>query len=149
MDSRWVVAGPVMKAQTYSEATRRARGEVGYPEPGVRSLGNLVGAPIRERMIDYAPVEDAGRRDDCAMLFIIAANEELFDNRDHGIKAYQRARGPKKLVTIPGIRHYGIYNEAREQAQELAIDWFDEHLKAKKPSSAGKPEDAQPADKPK
>jgi outer membrane protein assembly factor BamB/dienelactone hydrolase len=149
MDSRWVVAGPVMQAQTYREATRRARGEAGYPEPGTRVVGNLVGAPIRERMIDYAPVEDAGRRDDCAMLFIIAGDEELFDNRDHGIKAHQLARGPKKLVTIPGIRHYGIYNEAREQARKLAIGWFDEHLKGEKPSSPGKSEDAKPDDKPK
>ena len=134
LDSRWVVAGPVARAQTYREATRRARGEIGYPEPGARVVGNLVGAPIRERMIDYAPVEDVARRDDCAMLFILAGAEELFDNRDHGLKAYHRARGPKKLVTIPGIRHYGIYNEARPQAQKLAIDWFNEHLKREKPS---------------
>jgi dienelactone hydrolase len=129
LDSRWVVAGPVAQASTYREATRRARGEIGYPNPGARVIGNLVGAPIQERMIDYAPVEDVARRDDCAMLFILAGNEELFDNRDHGIKAFERARGPKKLVTIPGIRHYGIYTEARPQALKLAIDWFNEHLK--------------------
>lgn len=137
MDSRWVVAGAVARAQTQAEATRRARGELGYPEPGVRAVGNLVGAPIRERMIDYAPVEDAARPTDCAMLFIIAGNEELFDNRDHGIKAHQRARGPKKLVTIPNITHYGIYREARAQAQTLAIEWFDEHLKSLKDGTGG------------
>jgi hypothetical protein len=27
------------------------------------------------------------------------------------------------------IKHYGIYLEARKQAQQLAIDWFNEHLK--------------------
>jgi dienelactone hydrolase len=139
MDSRWVVAGPLMQAQTYREATRRARGEVGYPEPGAKVVGNLVGAPIRERMIDYAPVEDAARRDDCAMLFILAGDEELFDNRDHGVKAHRLARGPKKLVTIPGIRHYGIYNEARDQATKLAIAWFDEHLKGEKPPATEAP----------
>jgi len=63
------------------------------------------------------------------MLFIIAGKEELFDNRDHGIKAHERAKGPKKLITIPDIKHYGIYNEARGQAQKEAIGWFDEHLK--------------------
>ena len=55
-------------------------------------------------------------------------NEELFDNRDHAIKAHAAAIGAKRLVTIPGIKHYGIYREAREQAQELAIDWSNEHL---------------------
>jgi hypothetical protein len=32
-------------------------------------------------------------------------------------------------VTIPGIKHYGIYNEARARAQKEAITWFDAHLK--------------------
>lgn len=41
-----------------------------------------------------------------AMLFIIAGKEELFDNRDHGIKAHERAKGPKKLITIPNITPY-------------------------------------------
>ncbi len=55
--------------------------------------------------------------------------EELFDNKDHAIKAYELARGPKKLVPIPGIIHYGICQEAREQATRLAIEGFDQHLK--------------------
>jgi hypothetical protein len=53
----------------------------------------------------------------------------LFDNKEHAILAYERATGMKKLVTIQGIKHYGIYNEARDQAQKEAIVWFDEHLK--------------------
>ena len=63
------------------------------------------------------------------MLIVLAENEELFDNKDHGAKAYERATGPKKLVTIPGITHYGVYLQARKQAQQLAIDWYNEHLK--------------------
>ncbi len=63
------------------------------------------------------------------MLFILAEKEEYFDNKDHGIKAFERAKGPKKLVTIPGITHYGIYGPARPRAQQLAVTWFDEQLK--------------------
>jgi hypothetical protein len=62
-------------------------------------------------------------------LFIIAENEELFDNKDHAIAAHERAPGVKKLVTVKGIKHYGIYIEKRKEAQTLAIDWFKEHLK--------------------
>lgn len=131
MDSRFVLAGPARK-QTFDEATRRTRGEIGYPAPGAIAIGKLRGAPIRERLMNYAPVDDADKAPECAMLFIIAAKEELFDNRDHGIKAHERARGPKKLVTIPNITHYGIYREARAEAQKLAIEWFDAHLKAAK-----------------
>lgn len=131
LDSRWVMLGPG-RGQTYTEATKRARGEIGYPEPGVRVIQGLKGGPIRERMMNYAPVEDVEKAGDCAMLFILAEKEEYFDNKDHGIKAHDRAKGPKKLVTIPGIKHYGIYNEGRAQAQKLAIEWFDEHLKGDK-----------------
>ena len=41
----------------------------------------------------------------------------------------QRGFSPEKLVTIPNITHYGVYNEARPQCQKLAIEWFDTHLK--------------------
>ena len=51
-------------------------------------------------------------------MFILAEKEELFDNKDHGVKAHERARGPKKLVVIPKITHYGVYREARAQARE-------------------------------
>jgi hypothetical protein len=131
MDSRFVLAGKGRK-QTLDDATRRTRRELGYPEPGEVAVGNLRGAPIRERLMNYAPVEDADKAPNCAMLFIVAEKEELLNNRDHGIKAYERAKGPKKLVTIPNITHYGIYKEGREQAQKLAIEWFDLHLKGEK-----------------
>ena len=51
------------------------------------------------------------------------------DNKDNAIRAYERATGVKKLVTLEGITHYGVYREKRHEAQQLAIAWFDEHLK--------------------
>jgi hypothetical protein len=36
-------------------------------------------------------------------------------------------------VTISGIKHYGIYNEALDRAQKDAIAWFDEHHKKAAP----------------
>lgn len=143
MDSRFVLFGPG-RAQTLEEATKRTRGEIGYPEPGKVAVGNLRGAPIRERLMNYAPAEEADKAPHCAMLFILAGKEELFNNRDHGIKAYKRARGPKKLVTIPNITHYGIYREGREQAVKLAIAWFDEHLKGDRPSEPAKKQGPSP-----
>jgi uncharacterized protein len=129
LDSRWVLQGALDRKQTLTEATKRARGELDYPKPGTKAIPGLRGVPIRSRMVDYVPVEDVEKAKGCAMLFILAEKEELFDNKDHGVKAHQRARGPKKLVTIPKITHYGIYKEARAQAQKLAVEWFDAHLK--------------------
>ena len=129
LDSRLRLAGDEGLKQTYTEATQRARGQIAYPAPRARVVGNLQGGPVREKLLLYAPVEDAGKAPGCAMLFLIAEKEELFDNRDHAIKAHERAKGPKKLVTIPNITHYGIYGEARAEAQKLALEWYDQYLK--------------------
>ena len=128
MDGRWVLQTPQLRNYTFSQATARARGQIGYPKPGEK-FGTLTGAPVIEKFVGYAPIEDIGRCTDCAKLFIIAENEELFDNKENAIRAHERATGIKKLVTIPGIKHYGIYREARERAQKEALAWFDEHLK--------------------
>jgi dienelactone hydrolase len=128
LDGRWVITNPQLRESTFRQATARTHGEIGYPKP-LEKYGSLNGAPIVEKFMTYAPVEDIGRCEKCAKLFIIAENEELFDNKEHAILAYERASGVKKLVTIPGIKHYGIYYEARDRAQREAIAWFDEHLK--------------------
>lgn len=129
LDGRWVLRDEEQRKTTYEEATRRARGEIGYPAPGARVIGNLRGAPVRARFASYAPVEDIAMAPHCAMMFVIAEKEELFDNADHALKAYQRHSGTKKMVTVPNITHYGIYYEARAQAQKLAVDWFNQQLK--------------------
>lgn len=128
MDSRWTIATPQARAHTFAQGAARTRGEIRYPPPGSR-FNNMNGQPVWEKLMQYAPIEDIGRCGNCAKLFLIAENEELFDNRDHAILAHERATGVKKLVTIPGIKHYGIYNEARDRAEREAIAWFDEHLK--------------------
>ncbi len=129
LDSRGRVAGDIDKKLAYEEGTKRARGELTYPPPRAKVIGNLSGGPVREKLLLYAPVEDADKAPHCAMLFITAEKEELFDNADHAGKAYARAKGPKKLVEIKGITHYGVYREARVEATKLAIEWFDRHLK--------------------
>jgi dienelactone hydrolase len=127
LDGRGIVKTD--RAKMYTDSTRRARGEIGYPPPLAQEIGKLRGAPIRSRFANYAPVEDVEKAPQCAMQFVLAEKEELFDNKDHGIKAHQRAKGPKNLVTVPNITHYGIYSQARQQAQKLAVEWFDKHLK--------------------
>jgi dienelactone hydrolase len=128
MDARWSIATPELRAHVFKQGAARTRGEIGYPPPGAK-FNNMTGQPVWEKLMQYAPIEDIGRCGNCAKLFIIAEKEELFDNKDHAILAYERATGIKKLVTIKGIKHYGAYNEKRAEAQQLALDWFKEHLK--------------------
>src|SRR6185295_181877 len=47
----------IILAKMYEDSTRRARGELGYPPPRVKEVGNLQGGPIREKFLLYAPIE--------------------------------------------------------------------------------------------
>jgi dienelactone hydrolase len=129
-DSRWVAADAEQTKLTYDEATRRARGELGYPEPRAKVVGNLIGAPIREKLMHFAPIEVADKVKECAALFIVAEKEELFDNKDHAKLAYDRMPGAKKkYVVLPNITHYGVYYQLRGEAIKQAIEWYDQYLK--------------------
>lgn len=114
----------------YEEATQRARGVLGYPPPRKRGVyGNLIGAPVRDKLLRAGFVDDAAGLQ-CAALFIDAEKEELFDIKDHGRLAYDRMPGKdKKYVIIPGITHYGIYREAYTESIKLAVEWFDKYVK--------------------
>jgi hypothetical protein len=131
MDHRWVTASWI-RDHTFSQGTARTRGEIGYPKPGER-FGVLPGPPVIEKFIGYAPIEDIGRCERVAKLFIIAENDEVVKNREHSIPAYERATGVKKLVTVKGVGHSGIRSQKRQEAQQLALDWFDEHLERPAP----------------
>ena len=128
MDARWAIQHPQLRQHVFRQGTARSRGKIGYPEP-FAEFNKMRGQPVWEKLMRYAPIEDIGRCENCAKLFIMAEHEELFDNKDHAILAHKRATGVKKLVTVKGIKHYGIYREKREEAQQLAIDWFSEHLR--------------------
>jgi hypothetical protein len=129
-ESNAVAESPFARAAR-DRATRMARGELDYPAPGEQVIGNLTGAPVGDKLLRWWPNEEASHLT-AAALFIVAENDELVRNQDSGELAFRRAAGPKKLVVIPGIRHYGIYGEAREQALRLAIDWFNQYLKPAK-----------------
>jgi dienelactone hydrolase len=112
-----------------AEATQRARGELGYPAPGTK-MGGLTGAPINPRFAYYLPSEDILKNDDVALQFVLAENEEYGGN-PASISTYEQHKGPRNLVVIPGISHYDIYRDSWQQAHELAVTWFDKHLKGK------------------
>ena len=114
--------------RSHEEATRLARGEGQYPDPKAKAIGNLIGAPVGDKLLRWWPNAESAFIDQPA-LFIAAQHEELNDNTTNAMLAYERVRGVKKLVVISNIKHYGIYGSARQEAIELAISWFDEHLK--------------------
>ncbi len=110
-----------------SEATERARGKIGYPKPRARFNG-LRGAPITPRFADYVPSEDI-RANDRVALQIVLAEEEEYGGNPIAKRTVELHDGPKNLVVIPGISHYDIYQGAWKQSSDLAVAWFDQHLK--------------------
>jgi uncharacterized protein len=114
-------------AAATTEATQRARGEIGYPEPRAR-FGNLQGAPITPRFADYVPNEDILRNDKVAIQIVLAESEEYGGN-PLAMATYEQHKGPKNLVVIEGIGHYDVYTRAWQRAHDLAEAWFDQYLK--------------------
>ena len=55
-DSRWVMSDKTQQDLTYAEGAKRAHGEA-YPAPRAVTVGRLIGAPIRENLMLYAPIE--------------------------------------------------------------------------------------------
>jgi dienelactone hydrolase len=108
--------------------TRLASGErSAFPAPGQATFSGLRGS---------APGADLSRWDaaDSAYLvtaptlFVLAGEEELFDNRKHGIRACNEVKGPRKMVLVPDTRHYDIYGIEGDLATKATIDWFDTYL---------------------
>lgn len=119
-------------AQTIADADAAASGlatgRQQYPAERARAVGALVGAPVGDKLVRWAPVEQADRVKAPA-LFVLAEKEELFSNTNNGVLACERVQGPRKMVMIQNITHYDIYGAERARAITAAIDWFDKYLK--------------------
>jgi hypothetical protein len=119
-------------AEANAAASRLAAGQAQYPAdrvrpPGVQG-GALVGAPVGAKVVRWAPVEQANHVTAPA-LFVMVEKEELFSNTNNGQLACERVMGPRKMVMLPKITHYGVYGAERTRAITAAIDWFDRYLK--------------------
>jgi uncharacterized protein len=143
LDGRWTLT-PQERGTTEKEEISRARGELGYPPPRANTVQRLIGAPIRMQFAAWFPVEYVDHVPKVAMQFVVAEKEELMDNKENGVLAYQRAKGPKNLVTIPEITHYGVYMvpDVRQRVRGLAITWFDRYLKGNQQSQSISPSTA-------
>ena len=79
----------------------------------------------------YRPFHYAGRvPETTAILFIVAENEELFNNETAAYAAVEVLKGPSKVISVPGITHFQMYSgDAYKVSSKAAADWFLEHLK--------------------
>jgi pimeloyl-ACP methyl ester carboxylesterase len=119
-------------AEGDAAASRIASGQAPYPAERARAPGalggSLVGAPVGNKAPRWTPVDEANGVTQPA-LFVLAEEEELFSNVFNGQMACERVQGPRKMVMLPKITHYGVYGAERARALDAAIDWFDRYLK--------------------
>ena len=116
-----------------SKGAQRSRGRIEYPLPGITEIGSLKGAMIWEKFARFRPIEDADKIKNAAALFIVAQNEELMDNKDNSLAAFNKVQTSKDYIEIPNIKHYDIYSAStRKSVTKIEIDWYDKYLKTKK-----------------
>lgn len=126
----WPDDSPEVRKTWLQIGGERARGARVFPKPFMREVGNLRGAMIYEKLARFRPRDDARELEHCASLFLVAENEELFDNETTAFEAYKRAPGIAAYQVLSGATHYSVYYGSHAKiATEKAIEWFDNHLR--------------------
>lgn len=127
----WKDTGIDIERYAREQAVRRARGEIAPLPQGTDKAPNLNGWAHLDKVVEYRPVDDAGRID-IPLLVIDAEHEELFDRHRAGELAVVRAKengARAEYRVIPDITHYDIYRGAFEESGEMAREWFNGCLK--------------------
>ena len=127
----WRDSGIDVVEHAREQAIRRARGEIAPLPQGTDKAPNLNGWTHLDKVIEYRPVDDAGRVG-IPLLVIDAEHEELFDRHRAGEPAIVRAQANDTRAAyrvIPGIAHYDICREAFDESAEMAREWFNGCLK--------------------
>jgi dipeptidyl aminopeptidase/acylaminoacyl peptidase len=123
----------------YGLMTRQARGET---EPVPYEQGAPGGKMATYGHMRYNIAKDvafdairAAQDVKVPMLIIDAGKDELTDGTKNGGRAAEilRASGtPVKYHVIPDIGHYGVYAGKFQEALDMELAWFNEHLKKSK-----------------
>lgn len=95
---------------------------------GLPGLKTQITLETLEATLEYEPELMAERIAPRALL-LIAAELDTVTPADEFRAVLTRAGEPKKLVVLPGIRHYEIYQgEPLERSAREAVDWFTLHM---------------------
>ena len=98
----------------------------------IPGMANYAGTPYSlataEKLLEFSPADVVDCISPRAILYI-AAERDTTTPADDVIDMYELTEEPKKLWVIPGIPHYGVYEEPYlGQVMEMTIDWLREHL---------------------
>lgn len=118
-----------LKGRLLADAIKRARTGVGAEFETGFSTRWTVDVETMQMVAEYRPfhyLKDVGDR---PVQFIVAADEELFSNKDNSYAAAEVLTGPTKVIDVPDTTHFEMYiDEAFEISSNAAAEWFLEHL---------------------
>jgi len=124
-----------LQGKMLEDAIQRARtGQGAQIETGYVDR-RIIDFETNQLVAEYRPFHQLKHIGDRPVLFVVAQNEELFDNEDHAFAAAEVLTGPKKVIEIPNITHFEIYaGSAFESSANAAADWFKQYLGGSAPA---------------
>ncbi len=112
-----------------SDAIKRSREGQGAVMTTGFSMPREVDAETSEKVFEYKPFHSLAHIGKRPVLFIVAENEQLFNNDNNAKAAIDSLNGPKKYIVVPDITHFEMYiGEAFEMSSNAAADWFLKYL---------------------
>jgi dienelactone hydrolase len=130
------IAGKGVRYQPYrmtgailEDAIQRARNGQGAEMP-TNHLGRpTIDVETKQMVAEYQPFHSVRHMRERPVLFVIAADDELFDNREHAIAAAAVLDGPKRVIRVPDTTHFEMYvGPAFEMSANAAAEWFVQYL---------------------
>ncbi|HZP97535.1 MAG TPA: alpha/beta fold hydrolase [Candidatus Limnocylindria bacterium] len=76
-----------------------------------------------QAIIDYRPVDAVASRATTGVLWLAVTRDSVVP-AEHSRRMFAAAAEPKRLVTLPGERHYAAYVEHLEVIAHEAISWY-------------------------
>lgn len=80
-----------------------------------------------QAIIDYRPAEAVAARAASGILWLAVTRDSVVP-AEHSRRMYAAASEPKRLVMLPGDRHYAAYVDHQDLIAREAIAWYGTHL---------------------
>jgi uncharacterized protein len=114
--------------QDWSQQARTGRGRTYEAEINGRQI--TIDVEAARAAAEFRPFHDLAEVPETfPLLFVLAADERRFDNREHGGAAAEALRGPAEVVTIAGATFVDTLAGAGfDRAANAAADWLVRHL---------------------
>jgi uncharacterized protein len=118
-----------LRGKMLDDAVQRARvGQGAEMETGF-SNRRIVDVETNQMVAEYRPFHHLDHVGERPVLFVVAANEQLLDNKEHAYAAAEVLTGPKKVIEVPNTTHFEMYiDEPFEISSNAAADWFRQYL---------------------